>query len=99
MYIFLHGVVPAVAVVLAKTPHSKYVSRGVTGMMTLSNVFFSIESSGDDVSPDTKLRDIVYLAELCIDLLHQNEEHHAEVVISTTLLVTQQSFIYILQSY
>lgn len=48
-------------------------------MITLSNLFCLIESSGDDVSPDTKLNDIMHLAELCIDLLHQNEEHHAEV--------------------
>ena len=50
-------------------------------MITLSHFFFFclIESSGDDVSPDTKLNDIMHLAELCIDLLHQNEEHHAEV--------------------
>lgn len=41
--------------------------------------FCSIESSGDDVPPDTKLNDVMHLAELCIDLLHQNEEHHAEV--------------------
>ena len=34
---------------------------------------------GDDVSPETKLSKLVHLAELCIDLLHQNEEHHAEV--------------------
>ena len=34
---------------------------------------------GNDASPETKLSKLVHLAELCIDLLHQNEEHHAEV--------------------
>ena len=42
------------------------------------NVYL-LESSGNHVSPETKLNDIMHLAELCIDLLHQNEEHHAEV--------------------
>lgn len=41
--------------------------------------FCSTESTGDDVPSETKLNDIMHLAELCIDLLHQNEEHHAEV--------------------
>lgn len=37
------------------------------------------------VSPSKKLEDLIRLAELCVDLLQQNEEHYAEV-----------SFIYIL---
>lgn len=31
------------------------------------------------VSPQKKLEDLVHLAELCVDLLQQNEEHYAEV--------------------
>ena len=54
-----------------------WICKGVSNVNPLT--FCSIESSGDDVPPDTKLNDIMYLAELCIDLLHQNEEHHAEV--------------------
>lgn len=33
----------------------------------------------DDVPPKKKLDDIMHLAELCIEVLQQNEEHHAEV--------------------
>ena len=49
--------------------------------MLFNNAVFGyfLESSGEDVSPETKLNGIMHLAELCIDLLHQNEEHHAEV--------------------
>lgn len=31
------------------------------------------------VSPSKKLEDLIHLAELCVDLLQQNEEHYAEV--------------------
>lgn len=31
------------------------------------------------VSPNKKLEDLIHLAELCVDLLQQNEEHYAEV--------------------
>lgn len=33
------------------------------------------------VSPSKKLNDLIHLAELCVDLLQQNEEHYAEVSI------------------
>ncbi|EDO45421.1 predicted protein, partial [Nematostella vectensis] len=33
-----------------------------------------------DAPPDKRLDDIMHLAELCIDLLQQNEEHHAEAL-------------------
>ena len=39
---------------------------------------------GEDVTPKKKLEDIMHLAELCIEVLQQNEEHHAEV--STSIL-------------
>lgn len=36
--------------------------------------------SGENaVSASRKLDDLIHLAELCVDLLQQNEEHHAEV--------------------
>lgn len=31
------------------------------------------------VPPSKKLEDLIHLAELCVDLLQQNEEHYAEV--------------------
>ncbi|XP_068714744.1 calcium-dependent secretion activator 1-like [Montipora foliosa] len=52
------------------------------------------EFSGDDVSPETRLSKIMHLAELCIDLLHQNEEHHAEALmwVSELLIEHQEIF-------
>lgn len=32
-----------------------------------------------DVPPAKKLEDLIHLAELCVDLLQQNDEHYAEV--------------------
>uniref|UniRef100_A0A2C9K1R3 PH domain-containing protein n=1 Tax=Biomphalaria glabrata TaxID=6526 RepID=A0A2C9K1R3_BIOGL len=40
------------------------------------------EVLGDDVPPKKKLDDIMHLAELCIEVLQQNEEHHAEAFAS-----------------
>ena len=37
------------------------------------------EFSGADISPSEKLEKVTQLAELCIELIQQNEEHHAEV--------------------
>lgn len=39
------------------------------------------------VPPAKKLEDLIHLAELCVDLLQQNEEHYAEV--SRTRVVVQ----------
>lgn len=36
-------------------------------------------SGENSVSAGRKLDDLIHLAELCVDLLQQNEEHHAEV--------------------
>ena len=33
----------------------------------------------DGVDPKKKLDDLIHLAELCIEVLQQNEEYHAEV--------------------
>lgn len=32
------------------------------------------------VPPAKKLEDLIHLAELCVDLLQQNDEHYAEVI-------------------
>lgn len=37
------------------------------------------ESYNENVSPKKRLEDVMHLAELCIEVLQQNEEHHAEV--------------------
>lgn len=47
---------------------------------------FLLISTTDDlrgevmVPPAKKLEDLIHLAELCVDLLQQNEEHYAEVI-------------------
>ena len=33
------------------------------------------------VPPSKKLEDLIHLAELCVDLLQQNEEHYSEVLV------------------
>ena len=44
----------------------------------LKNVCFA-DTLRDDMDPKRKLDDLIHLAELCIEVLQQNEEHHAEV--------------------
>ncbi|XP_022108476.1 calcium-dependent secretion activator 1-like isoform X3 [Acanthaster planci] len=34
--------------------------------------------NSEDLPPEKRLEDVLHLAELCIDVLQQNEEHHAE---------------------
>lgn len=34
---------------------------------------------GDDVPPQQRVEDMIRVAELCVDLLKENEEHHGEV--------------------
>lgn len=41
------------------------------------------------VPPSKKLNDLIRLAELCVDLLQQNEEHYAEVSYGLKLLPIQ----------
>ncbi len=43
-------------------------------------VSYEIESlNSEELPPEKRLEDVIHLAELCIDVLQQNEEHHAEV--------------------
>jgi len=42
-------------------------------------LLYSLESYNNGVSPKKRLDDVMHLAELCIEVLQQNEEHHAEV--------------------
>lgn len=39
------------------------------------------------VPPAKKLEDLIHLAELCVDLLQQNEEHYAEVSCSRAIAI------------
>jgi hypothetical protein len=36
----------------------------------------------NQATPARKLEEVLHLAELCIEVLQQNEEHHAEVMTS-----------------
>ena len=41
------------------------------------------------ISPAKKLEDLIRLAELCVDLLRQNEEFYAEVTFIQLLSISQ----------
>lgn len=45
----------------------------------LTSDLYSLENVGRLVTPAKKLEDTIRLAELVIEVLQQNEEHHAEV--------------------
>ena len=57
-------------------------------------IVFSVQLLTDDLSgevmvaPSKKLEDLIHLAELCVDLLQQNEEHYAEVGLVHFLVVS-----------
>lgn len=50
------------------------------------NFFFKLKIKeslyNTETAPKKKVEDLIHLAELCIDLLQQNEEHHSEVSFS-----------------
>lgn len=49
-------------------------------MILQKHCYFVEDLRGETmVSPSKKLDDLIHLAELCVDLLQQNEEHYAEV--------------------
>ena len=61
--------------------------RGLVQRIALPRV--AMRCVAEDLGPDSgasasrKLEDLIHLSELCVDLLQQNEEHHAEVRPST----------------
>lgn len=52
-------------------------------MPSLTLDFCALENVGRLVTPAKKLEDTIRLAELVIEVLQQNEEHHAEVSMPT----------------
>lgn len=53
-------------------------------LLKISSIYFLLNPTEDlrgetMVTPAKKLEDLIHLAELCVDLLQQNEEHYAEV--------------------
>lgn len=42
--------------------------------------FFLNTETMNQATPARKLEEVLHLAELCIEVLQQNEEHHAEVM-------------------
>lgn len=55
--------------------------------MILTDDSFHLENVGRLITPAKKLEDTIRLAELVIEVLQQNEEHHAEVRVSTVALM------------
>ncbi|XP_065067036.1 calcium-dependent secretion activator 1-like isoform X2 [Rhopilema esculentum] len=49
---------------------------------------------GADISPSEKLEKVTQLAELCIELIQQNEEHHAEALAWYSELMTEHTEIF-----
>lgn len=45
-------------------------------------VFLFSAETLNQASPSVKLEEVIHLAELCIEVLQQNEEHHSEVRIT-----------------
>lgn len=46
----------------------------------MHKIFLVLESEMDEnATPGKKLEDLIHLAELCVDLLQQNNENYAEV--------------------
>ena len=45
-------------------------------------MLYKSDSYNEEVSPKRRLDDVIHLAELCIEVLQQNEEHHAEVSVN-----------------
>lgn len=52
--------------------------------------FFAIETM-NQATPARKLEEVLHLAELCIEVLQQNEEHHAEVTCFNCHVHTQNA--------
>lgn len=65
--------------------HEYSSSRNVelSDRLMLTHVFCPSENVGRLVTPAKKLEDNIRLAELVIEVLQQNEEHHAEVRVPT----------------
>ena len=56
---------------------------------------FSPESEAANASPAKRLEDLMHLAELCIDLLQQNDEHHAEVRAPGLVLTCDRALLFL----
>lgn len=50
--------------------------------LILVYVFSSAADTLNQAPPSVKLEEVIHLAELCIEVLQQNEEHHSEVRIT-----------------
>jgi hypothetical protein len=48
----------------------------------------------NQATPARKLEEVLHLAELCIEVLQQNEEHHAEVMTSSQSIRFSQGLCY-----
>ena len=64
---------------LCKKSQVKNQGFGLVPKFLLSGVIADDLCGENYISPGKKLEDLIHLAELCVDLLQQNEEHYAEV--------------------
>jgi len=53
---------------------NRFINIDLQFFFVILDSLYSIETA-----PKKKVEDLIHLAELCIDLLQQNEEHHSEV--------------------
>nr|CAD7428360.1 unnamed protein product [Timema monikensis] len=51
------------------------------------------------IAPGKKLEDLIHLAELCVDLLQQNEEHYAETSVTNHISAFQEQNRMVAESY
>lgn len=65
---------------LIKATKLCYLRKYLIDLITIT-LFLVIDDLRGEVvvTPSKKLEDLIHLAELCVDLLQQNEEHYAEV--------------------
>lgn len=59
------------------------------------DLFFADSLYNVETTPKKKVEDLIHLAELCIDLLQQNEEHHSEV--SLIFLKTKDHLLWLIR--
>ena len=64
--------------------------------INLSNTYFvnteEIVGEPPPITPKQKLEDLIRLAELCVDLLRQNEEFYAEVLFRLSASFSRATF-------
>jgi len=66
---------------------------GLSQMNECMNVKVLESCSHEDFDPRKKLDSLMHLAELCVEVIQQNEEYHAEVSQSVSLSICPQALV------